>query len=130
MKKLRVIVCFLLVAIICLTVAGNQASAHNVKQTGTLLEEYISSTHGPLYGKSFVGGETIGWSINEDHHLANAAAVVTFAKSAKGVSIPNNIINLIIEGANKWDEYVSWLTPIAQIYEETGFIPHVYGSVW
>ena len=109
-KKIICMVCIFLVAPLFHT----HAQAHNSSQKGTLAEEYIAASYGTAYGQYFVGGESVGWSINENQHLASKGIVVTFKRSdldkifTEEFLESNDIFKLLEDAAKLWSPYVSF----------------------
>ncbi len=70
-------------------------NAHTISQEGILEEEYIAQ-----YGGYYIGGESVGWSIDENYHMGSTSIIYRF----EGVSEATKA--LFRTGAEKWSPLV------------------------
>ena len=96
-----------IIVVLCLVTMPNHAFAHSTSQKGILAEEYIAlqTTYdgSTAYGASYVGGETIGWSINEERHLKNDGLTVVYKLAANDIYLTEDILGLVEDGAKLWN---------------------------
>lgn len=87
-RALSYILCFVIVFV------GTTfyVSAHTTSQNGIIAQEYFSH-----YGLHFIGGETVGWGINESMHTNGSVIYYAFAS---GVTLTYK--QKVYAGANFW----------------------------
>ncbi len=71
------------------------ALAHSSSQEGILNKTYHST-----YGGYYIGGEHIGWSIDEDYHTNGTTLTYSFSSSDPYLS--STYKSYVTTGANKW----------------------------
>lgn len=79
------------------------AGAHTTSQKGILAEEIIEE-----YGdgtQSYVGGEDVGWSIDEGYHTNGTT--ITYSFSTTDSHLTNTYKGYVTEGASKWSSLVT-----------------------
>ncbi len=70
-------------------------SAHTTSQSSVLKSEYM-----PEYGDYYVGGESVGWSIDEDYH--SGFPYMFFKWRSSDACLTTARKNIFLQGANKW----------------------------
>ena len=77
------------------------AFAHNTSQEGKLAKYYLNNSF--YKGKWFIGGEDVGWSIDENYHTNGSNIYYTLSKDDDYVAGYKKIIT---EAAGKWKNLV------------------------
>lgn len=90
MKTLVRIVSIIAVLIMCFAMMAHPALAHSESHEGTLVESHISVSHGIAYGDYFVGGENVGWSINEERHTSIFGLYIYYYVHVPEVDVGNS----------------------------------------
>jgi len=90
-----------IVALILIAQTAPVAFAHNTSQEGILSKSYIS---GGAYNNYYIGGEGVGWSIDEKYHTNGTTITYSFDNSDPYLA-PYKAN--VIAGANKWSGTVS-----------------------
>ncbi len=89
---------------ICLTILfSTTVSAHSTSQAGILDEQYISE-----YEDTYIGGENVGWSIDESLHIGNVTFYFMFSEEA-GMQVPASLKQVVRNGALLWSGTASIL---------------------
>ncbi len=110
MKHLLQIVSGFLTVLILFSVT---ASAHTYSQAGILEGEYI-----PKYDGYHIGGESIGWSIDETLHIGTTSLQYKFTSEA-GYTVAASVKTLVRSAASMWSE-------VANITESTSAIGTIF----
>ena len=88
------------------------AFAHPASQAGILAKTYHSQ-----YGDYYVGGEDVGWSIDEERHTNGTTITYTFSSSDPYLT--SDYMSYVTNGASRWSGTVSI---VRQIVTATGLI--------
>lgn len=90
----------IIAAALCLLVLmGSIASyAHTTSQSGILAKTYM-----PIYGGYYIGGENVGWSIDEDYHTNGKRQTYRFA-----ANFPDEYKGLVRDAADAWSAVVKF----------------------
>ncbi len=95
MKKCKIMI-FLMIGCILCTVS---VAAHPASQENVLAEEIIEEYNNQYY----IGGEMVGWSIDESFHLGNTSCGFRYSSQ-----FPPALIPIVEAGAQKWLPYVTF----------------------
>lgn len=101
MKKkniIKTVLCILVVAVMLHT--SPYVFAHSSSQEGILAKSYIAE-----YGGYYIGGEDVGWSIDEGFHTNGTT--LTYSFSSTDTYLSNTYKSYVTSGANKWSGTVS-----------------------
>lgn len=98
MKK-RPIIFFILVMILTLISLTN-TYAHPYSQEGILAKSYIAE-----YENSYIGGDYVGWSIDEGYHTNGSTMTYSFSKTDPYLT--DTYESYVTNGALKWSGTVS-----------------------
>lgn len=93
----KTVACFFLVGILILNIPC--AFAHPTSQEGILAETYTAQ-----YDGYYIGGEDVGWSIDEDHHTYGR--MITYSFSSEDSHLTSTYKSYVENGANKWSSVV------------------------
>ena len=79
---------------------GSHVFAHSSSQSGILASHYIEE-----YGRYGIGGEDVGWSIDEGYHTNGTT--ITYSFSSVDPYLTNALRSCVTSGASKWSGTVS-----------------------
>ncbi|MBQ2900326.1 MAG: snapalysin family zinc-dependent metalloprotease [Agathobacter sp.] len=99
MKRIKIIPVF---SIILLFVFVSPVYAHTTSQIGVLEQTYHTN---PNYQDYYVGGEEVGWSIDETLHTNGTSITYSFAITDPYLETAYKVY--AIEGASKWNGIVN-----------------------
>lgn len=91
------------------------AHSHPFSQEGILAKTYM-----PMQGGYYIGGETVGWSVNENYHTNGTN--MSYAFDYSDINLNDEYRGYVTEGALMWQGTVS----IQQSINGTGLIKTVY----
>ena len=90
--------CSCILAFLILIQANIHASAHSTSQAGILAKYYIGNNNCPYKGW-YIGGEDVGWGINESAHASNSTITYSFSNDPK---LSSTLKSYVRSGAAKW----------------------------
>lgn len=99
----RIMVCIFAIIFACQL--SMVTFAHPSSQEGILAKTYISDVYSDLYGDYFIGGDSVGWSINENHHTNGTT--LTYSFSTTDSYLTSTLKSYVTSGASKWSGTVS-----------------------
>lgn len=97
---------FTFILIVCTAFRFNSftSSAHTTSQEGIIKKSYIQQ-----YGGWYIGGEDIGWSIDESCH-AGTATIAYRITTETGTTLPSGFAYQVSLGASRWGPTVNITT--------------------
>jgi len=119
-KHICFALCLVIVALMICSSQGNIIDAHTTSQS-TVLDgyTYTDSSGGTYY---YLGGEPVGWSIDEGYHTNGT--IVTYSFDDSDAYLTSSLKNTFINGASLWSGVVSFVNSTSG----TGIVSTVYNS--
>lgn len=87
-------------SLVLLAFSFSNVYAHSTSQEGVLAKTYHSGN-----GGYYIGGEDVGWSIDESCHTNGTT--ITYSFSTTDSALTNSYKTYTIEGASKWNDVVN-----------------------
>ena len=99
MKANRMRFVSFMLCLFCLNFFDVSANAHTVSQEGILAKEYIENEN---YMDFYIGGESVGWSIDEELHTNGTQITYRFDSS-----VVDMLKEIVRSGASKWNPTIT-----------------------